>query len=209
MNQTLIKCLSALVLVAFIIVAQAEETFAFTKASSNKNPTHRNEGELFDDESNNIEDYDKQDVHDNEKFLKTKTSVHSDKQHRDESFRWFKKLQEQLLDQSMRQGNLDKDHLMMERWLVDNINALHSELKQTETDLEHYVQVTKNILVQNEAQLRNQLASALSQPVPSKTGRYRAVIEQQEGPNNVEQSKWQVDSLQTLILSEIAKQKSL
>lgn len=38
------------------------------------------------------------------------------------------------------------DHLLMEKWLVDNIKDLHRELKQTESDVEHYVQVTKSIM---------------------------------------------------------------
>ena len=53
----------------------------------------------------------------------------------------------------------------MERWLVDNVNDLHRELKQTEGDFEHYMRVTKNIFLRNEAQLKRQLALATSLPL--------------------------------------------
>lgn len=45
------------------------------------------------------------------------------------------------------------DHLMLMdmnrkfNWLTDNINDLHRELKQTENDLEHYIQVIGRIFI--------------------------------------------------------------
>ena len=74
-------------------------------------------------------------------------------------------LQRELLDQVIKQRMVEKDHLLMERWLVDNVNDLHRELKQTEGDFEHYMRVTKNIFLRNEAQLKRQLALATSLPL--------------------------------------------
>lgn len=47
----------------------------------------------------------------------------------------------------------EDDHLMLENWLIDNINDLHRELKQTENDFEHYLHITKNMLATILAQL--------------------------------------------------------
>lgn len=77
----------------------------------------------------------------------------------------MEKLEQQLVEQVIRQRVADKDHLLMEKWLVDNISDLHRELKQTEMDFEHYVRVTKNILLQNENHLKRQLAYATSLPL--------------------------------------------
>lgn len=82
--------------------------------------------------------------------------------HSDENLRLYNQLQHQLLEQAMRQRVAEKDHLMMEKWLVDNINDLHRELKQTESDFEHYVQVTKEILAQNDIRLKQQVAATVS-----------------------------------------------
>lgn len=70
-----------------------------------------------------------------------------------------------FVEQVIRQRVADKDHLLMEKWLVDNINDLHRELKQTELDFEHYVQVTKNILAKNELQLKRELTRQTSLPL--------------------------------------------
>jgi hypothetical protein len=70
----------------------------------------------------------------------------------------FEQLQVRFVEQLIRQRAVDKDHLLMEKWLVDNINDLHRELKQTEMDFEHYVQVTKNILARSEQELQRRLA---------------------------------------------------
>ena len=83
----------------------------------------------------------------------------------DQLQRLFRELQARFVEQVIRQRVADKDHLLMEKWLVDNINDLHRELKQTELDFEHYIQVTKNILAQNEQQLRRQLARQTSLPL--------------------------------------------
>lgn len=74
-------------------------------------------------------------------------------------------LRDQITRLVIQQRMAEKDHLMMEKWLVDNIKDLHRELKQTELDFEHYVEVTKNILAENEAQLKRQLAVATSLPL--------------------------------------------
>jgi len=79
--------------------------------------------------------------------------------------RRLQQLEQQLVQQAIGQRVSEKDHLLMESWLVDNIKDLHRELKQTETDFEHYVQVTKNILLRNENQLKRQLAQATSLPL--------------------------------------------
>lgn len=42
---------------------------------------------------------------------------------------------------------------MMEKWLVDNIKDLHRELKQTESDFEHYLKVTKSLFAKNELRI--------------------------------------------------------
>lgn len=64
-------------------------------------------------------------------------------------------LQKQFVEQVIKQRIADGDHLLMEKWLVDNINDLHRELKQTEMDFEHYVQVTKNILARKDLEHNN------------------------------------------------------
>lgn len=66
---------------------------------------------------------------------------------------WFRKLQSQLVEHSIKQSATERDHLMMDKWLIDNVNALHRRLKQMENDFENYVQVTKNTLAQNWQQL--------------------------------------------------------
>mgnify|MGYP006965680584 CR=1 FL=1 len=89
----------------------------------------------------------------------------------------LKQLQEQFIDLVMRQRVSEKDHLLMEKWLVDNINDLHRELKQTESEFEHYIQVTKNIMTQNERRLKQQVAEAMSLPlhipIPTVTSQLR------------------------------------
>lgn len=77
----------------------------------------------------------------------------------------LKQLEQQLAMLSKRQQVAEKDHFMMQKWLVDNINDLHRELKQTETDFDHYTQVTKSIVDQNESRFKQQLAAALSLPL--------------------------------------------
>lgn len=191
------------VILASIVAIQTRETLADKGVLKKIYQHHRSD--LFEDESNNIEDFVQQvpardRVKSDGKFQKASSTADAGEENRDTSVRWFRKLQDQLLDQSIRHRVAEKDHSMMERWLVDNINDLHRELKQTETDLEHYVQVTKNILAQNEVHLRQQLATALSQPVPSKLARYQPL--KQEGIT--EQSKWQLGPLQTLVLAELA-----
>ena len=76
-------------------------------------------------------------------------------QQQEDSLKILHALQKQFVEQVIRQRVIDQDHLMMEKWLVDNINDLHRELKQTEMDFEHYVRVTKNILAANELENRN------------------------------------------------------
>lgn len=68
----------------------------------------------------------------------------------------FKLLHEEIEKQIKKQKDSAEDNSIMQKWLVDNINDLHRELKQTEVDFEHYVQVTKNILANNERQLKLQ-----------------------------------------------------
>lgn len=85
--------------------------------------------------------------------------------HTQQCSKLLRQLQDQLIDQVIRQRVAEKDHLLMEKWLVDNVNDLHRELKQTEMDFEHYVQVTKNILAQNESHLKRQLAISTSLPL--------------------------------------------
>lgn len=82
--------------------------------------------------------------------------------------KWFDNLQRQLVQQVLRQRVAEKDHLMMQKWLVDNINDLHRELKQTESDFEHYVQVTKRLLLAGGAEqrlIKQQLARATRLPL--------------------------------------------
>lgn len=62
----------------------------------------------------------------------------------------------EALRRGQRVAEKSADHLIIENWLIDNINDLHRELKQTENDFEHYVQIT-----------RNMLATILSQLYPS------------------------------------------
>lgn len=78
----------------------------------------------------------------------------------------IRQIREDLSDQIKSQRLNEKDHLMTQKWLVDNINDLHRELKQTEMDFEHYVQVTKSILANNEHKLRLQQNSILSSMAP-------------------------------------------
>lgn len=66
-------------------------------------------------------------------------------------------LQKQFVEQVIKQRVVDEDHLLMEKWLADNVNDLHRELKQTEMDFEHYVQVTKKILARNDVERNNNL----------------------------------------------------
>lgn len=87
-----------------------------------------------------------------------------------ECMEMMRALQGQFVAQVIKQRVADQDHLMMEKWLVDNINDLHRELKQTEMDFEHYVEVTKNILARSEleernAQLKRQLALQTTLPL--------------------------------------------
>lgn len=79
---------------------------------------------------------------------------------------WPTKVQRQLAEQALLQKMSDKDHTLMEKWLVDNINDLHRELKQTESDFEHYVQVTKKFIEKNELLMSPLIASGLSVPIP-------------------------------------------
>lgn len=90
------------------------------------------------------------------------TKLESNNRNVDVSSKWHKRLQEQLIHETLRHRVAEKDHLIMEKWLVDNINDLHRELKQTETDFEHYFQVTKNIIAQNERQFKQQVASLMT-----------------------------------------------
>lgn len=100
----------------------------------------------------------------NTKNLSIKKFSGNDKNIEDHS-KLLDQLQKQLINQAIRQQVADKDHLIMEKWLVDNVNDLHRELKQTEMEFEHFVQVTKNIMTQSEQQLRRQLAAATSLPL--------------------------------------------
>lgn len=68
---------------------------------------------------------------------------------------WIKRLQVQLNEQEMKQRMNEKDRNLFEKWLIDNISDLHRELKQAESDFEHYAQVTKSILEQNDLALRS------------------------------------------------------
>lgn len=86
-------------------------------------------------------------------------------------FNLTKQLQDQLLDQEVRHKVAEEDHRRMEQWLVDNINDLHRELKQTELDFEHYAQVTKIILARNEHQIRQHVASIAMQPLEVENNR--------------------------------------
>lgn len=52
---------------------------------------------------------------------------------------------------------------LREKWLIDNVNDLHRELKQTENDFEHYFQVTKRMIALNEQRIRQQVAATIAQ----------------------------------------------
>lgn len=71
-----------------------------------------------------------------------------------ESKNWFRLLQEEIANQAIRQRASDKDHILMQQWLIDNINDLHRELKQTEVDVENYARVTKNLFATSERNLK-------------------------------------------------------
>lgn len=86
-------------------------------------------------------------------------------------FNLTEKLRDRLLDQETRHKVAEEDHRRMEKWLVDNINDLHRELKQTELDFEHYAQVTKIILARNEHQIRQHVASIAMQPLVVESNR--------------------------------------
>lgn len=79
--------------------------------------------------------------------------------------KWFEHLQRQFMQQVLRERVAEKDHLLMQKWLVDNINDLHRELKQTESDFEHYVQVTKGLMLTSEQRLKQELARATKLPL--------------------------------------------
>lgn len=55
-----------------------------------------------------------------------------------------------------------RDHELREKWLIDNINDLHRELKQTEGDFEHYFQVTKDLIARNEARMNSHVNNILA-----------------------------------------------
>lgn len=78
------------------------------------------------------------------------------------SARWLSRFREQLAEQWARQRALESDHEMRAKWLIDNINDLHRELKQTEHDFEHYFQVTKDIIAHNSDYARQQVAQAMA-----------------------------------------------
>lgn len=199
------QCLLLLValLLALAVSTQAKESFA-TKATAKESQRRTETTDMLEEDSNNIDvDYIIKPIEPEEKPHRTGINGNGINQHH-ECVRCLRKLEEQLLAQSVRQRMVEKDHLIMERWLVDNIKDLHRELKQTETDLEHYVQVTKSILAQSESQIRQQLALALSQPSPRMAAGYRAYKQQEV---LVAPAKWQVESLQALLMSEIAKQR--
>lgn len=99
---------------------------------------------------------------------KIEASVKQNKVHKIEDgfeYNLVKQLRKQMLDQEIRNRATEEDHRRMEQWLVDNINDIHRELKQTELDFEHYAQVTKIILAKNEHQIRQQVASIAMQPM--------------------------------------------
>lgn len=62
------------------------------------------------------------------------------------------------------------DHVMMEKWLIDNINDLHRELKQTETEFEHFSDVTQHIIARNEVAYQKELGLLLRALAHSKHG---------------------------------------
>lgn len=93
---------------------------------------------------------------------------------KEKSTSWIKRLQMQLNNQEVKQRITDKDRMIFEKWLVDNINDLHRELKQTESDFEHYVQVTKNIME------RNEQAKKLSTGTPLVAALYLAPLSAQD-----------------------------
>lgn len=63
------------------------------------------------------------------------------------------KIERELID---RQRGVERDQELRERWLTDNVNDLHRELKQTESEFEHYFQVTKELIARNEARINQQ-----------------------------------------------------
>lgn len=116
---------------------------------------NENENEKLQMEDENVNKYNKISRHNNDELFETN---------------WAKQLKEQLLDQKLQHQMVEKDHQMMEKWLVDNINDLHRELKQTELDFEHYVQVTKRMLVKNERQIRQQVDNSIATLLKSMGG---------------------------------------
>lgn len=78
-----------------------------------------------------------------------------------------KQLEKKITEEEQRQQVAEKDHLIMQKWLVDNINDLHRELKQTETDFEHYVQVTKKMMAQNEFHMMQQMLATIPLGTPN------------------------------------------
>lgn len=92
-------------------------------------------------------------------------------------------LQKQFVEQVIKQRVVDEDHMLMERWLVENVKDLHRELKQTEMDFEHYVQVTKKMFARYDLersnyllkrQLAMQTALPLSIPLPVASAEHNA-----------------------------------
>lgn len=92
---------------------------------------------------------------------KASKNLHNDpkKLSQREGLKLYTQLQEQLVEHTIRQRVAENDHFLMEKWLVDNINDLHRELKQTESDFEHYTKVTKEIIAQNERLIKQQLTN--------------------------------------------------
>lgn len=117
-----------------------------------------------------------------------------------ENNKWVKLINEEIERQSKRMKASEEDHSIMQKWLVDNINDLHRELKQTEMDFEHYVQVTKNILASNERQLKLQKQFSL-------TTTSRGLLAQNQPltlmnvPTTIELDNKQISPIKALIFS--------
>lgn len=59
------------------------------------------------------------------------------------------------------QKAVEKDHQIREKWLIDNIRDLHREIKQTESDIDHFAKINKQIIDRNIDFTRRQLSQAM------------------------------------------------
>lgn len=123
--------------------------------------------------------------------------------HKQDCHKILEALQQQFVEQVIKQRVVDADHLLMEKWLVDNVNDLHRELKQTEMDFEHYVQVTKKMLAHNDLErdnylLKRELAMQTALPLSFPL---RTIAVHQEQDSSVAHNHHNRQHLRKLLLS--------